>query len=574
MWGGLECSHVRIGEAYRDQIVDTGHARRDDDLERIAALGIRTLRYPVLWETIAREGPDDPDWRWCDRRLAELCKLGIRPIAGLVHHGSGPRWASMLDPHFVAAFATYAGQVARRYPWLELFTPVNEPLATARFSGLYGHWHPHGRDETICFRFLVAECRAVAAAMKAIRAVTPGAKLVQTEDLGKVFATPELQYQADYENERRWLSLDLLTGRVTRDHRFWRVLLDHGIGEHDLSELADEPCIPDIVGIDHYLTSDRFLDHRLDRHPHEKPGGNGRDTYVDTAAPWADVPVCETGWLPRLIETWQRYRLPIAMTEVHNGCTREEQLRWLHEAWHAALEARRHGADIRAMTAWAMFGAVDWNSLLTKPRGHCEPSLFDCRFSPPRATALATAVASLAGTGRFEGPSLDRPGWWRRRRGEQGATPVRRLLLLGKGRFADILAERCVMRGLDFLRDGSSPSRKARRAGFWAVIEAEGGENRTADGVRLRCWQGQGAIISAPPRLTVESEPDLDPVFFADVCLDLVIDCAEGRVRIADSETADRPQMEFLPDMQAPPELPFLRAGAGETRMVAARSVT
>src|SRR3712207_7094329 len=47
-----------------------------------------------------------------------------------------------------------------------------------------------------------------------------------TEDLGRTFATPKLQYQADYENLRRWLSLDLLTGRVDWSHPWYGKLLD------------------------------------------------------------------------------------------------------------------------------------------------------------------------------------------------------------------------------------------------------------------------------------------------------------------------------------------------------------
>ena len=36
-----------------------------------------------------------------------------------------------------------AARVAARYPWVLDWTPVNEPVTTARFSGLYGHWYPH-----------------------------------------------------------------------------------------------------------------------------------------------------------------------------------------------------------------------------------------------------------------------------------------------------------------------------------------------------------------------------------------------------------------------------------------------
>ena len=35
-------------------------------------------------------------------------------------------------------------------------------------------------------------------------------------------------------------------------------------------------------------------------------------------------------------EASERYQLPVAITEVHMGCTRDEQLRWLYDAWRSA----------------------------------------------------------------------------------------------------------------------------------------------------------------------------------------------------------------------------------------------
>ena len=58
-------------------------------------------------------------------------------------------------------------------------------------------------------------------AMEAIRTVNPQAKLVQTEDYGRVFSTPELRYQADFENARRLLGLDLLCGSFDPDAFAW-----------------------------------------------------------------------------------------------------------------------------------------------------------------------------------------------------------------------------------------------------------------------------------------------------------------------------------------------------------------
>src|SRR5947209_17075154 len=138
--------------------------------------------------------------------------LGIEPIVGLVHHGSGPFGTSLLDDGFANGLATFAREVAERYPWVTRYTPVNEPLTTARFSALYGHWYPHARDDRLFARAAVNQLRATQLAMRAIREINSDAILVQTEDLGKTYSTPALRYQAKFENERRWLTFDALSG--------------------------------------------------------------------------------------------------------------------------------------------------------------------------------------------------------------------------------------------------------------------------------------------------------------------------------------------------------------------------
>jgi dTDP-4-dehydrorhamnose reductase len=44
--------------------------------------------------------------------LARLRELSIRPIVGLVHHGSGPAYTNLLDPGFAAGLAAHAEAVA------------------------------------------------------------------------------------------------------------------------------------------------------------------------------------------------------------------------------------------------------------------------------------------------------------------------------------------------------------------------------------------------------------------------------------------------------------------------------
>ncbi|HEV7904717.1 MAG TPA: family 1 glycosylhydrolase [Pyrinomonadaceae bacterium] len=416
LWAGVECTVNRVGEEFYDQLERNGHAARIADLNLFAALGVRSLRYPVLWERTAPEGLEHADWSWPDARLTRLRELNIRPIVGLLHHGSGPRHTSLVASDFPVQLAEYARAVAERYPWVDAYTPVNEPLTTARFSGLYGHWYPHGRDAATFARALVNQCRATALAMRAIREINPHAQLIQTEDLGKTFSTRALRYQADFENVRRWMSLDLLCGRITREHPMWSYLTRvASVGELELEWFNAHPCLPDVIGINHYLTSERFLDERVERYPDRAVGGNGRHRYVDMEA----VRVCAEGTAGARVllrEAWERYGIPLAVTEAHLGCTREEQMRWFKEVWDAAQSVRADGVDLRAVTAWSLLGSFDWCSLLTRRNGKYEPGVFDVRCSGgvPRPTALARMLRDLAAEGEHSHPALDSPGWWRR----------------------------------------------------------------------------------------------------------------------------------------------------------------
>jgi dTDP-4-dehydrorhamnose reductase len=512
LWGGPECTVARLRDTYRDQVRETGHHDRDGDIDAIASLGIKTLRYPVVWERTAPSAPGEYDWLWTDRRLQRIAEAGMTPIAGLVHHGSGPRYTSLVDPAFPSLLAEYAEAVARRYPWMESYTPVNEPLTTARFSGLYGHWFPHGRDFSTFLRCLVTQCLGVVAAMRAIRKVNRHAKLVQTEDLGKVWSTPRLTYQADFENERRWLSLDLLCGRVDESHPWYAILVSHGIPARDLDTFRDGDGAPDIIGINYYATSERFLDERRGQYSprfysgnHIAPSGAERfDSYADVEALRVDPNGLDLGLAARLEEAWTRYGRPLAVTEAHHGSTRDEQVRWLCETWDDALALRERGVDVRAVTVWALFGVTDWNSLLTRKRKFYEPGAFDMRSGKPRMTAIGKAAQALAEQGDHHHPVLDEPGWWKRdirfyRKLNIARGPVpaagRRLLIAGaNGTLGHAFARICQFRGLNHIAlsradmditNQASVERALIRHQPWAIINTAGFV-RVADAARER----------------------------------------------------------------------------------------
>jgi dTDP-4-dehydrorhamnose reductase len=491
LWAGPECTVNRVGDVYQDQLACSGFDERLDDLDRLAGIGAKRLRFPLLWERTAPD-PGAYDWRWSDERVERMRELGLGVIAGLLHHGSGPRHTSLLDPQFPEKLAAYARAVAERYPHIDAYTPVNEPLTTARFSALYGLWYPHHRDDKSFVRALLNQIRAIALAMRAVRAINPQAQLVQTDDLGHVESSPRLRYQAEFENLRRWLSFDLLTGRVDAQHPLRHYLRNHGASEQELQDLVDHPCAPDIVGINCYVTSERFLDERFWLYPPEMHGGNGRDKYVDVELARVHGRTIG-GFAARLREAGDRYGLPVAITEAHLGCTRDEQLRWLHQAWTAAQDVRSEGHDVRAVTAWAAFGTYDWDSLLTRSIGNYEPGLWDVSCGEPRPTALAALARQLAQGKTPHSPVLAAPGWWQRElrlaypsHGEVETLPVigRPLLITGAtGTLGQAFARFCELRGLPYrllsradmdIADPASVATALERWQPWAVINTAG----------------------------------------------------------------------------------------------------
>ena len=492
LWAGPECTVNRVGQQFNDQMQSSGFAHRLGDLDRLASLGITRLRFPMLWERTAPAEPGVYNWHWSDERIKHLRALQVEPIAGLLHHGSGPAYTHLLDPAFAQQLADYAQAVAERYPEISAYTPVNEPVTTARFSGLYGLWYPHHCDDSSFVRALLNQMRGTVLAMRAIRVVNPLAKLVQTDDLGFTSSVPCLQYQAKFENQRRWLSFDLLCGRVGRSHPLWSYLRHHGATEVELFEFVDRPCSPDIVGLNCYLTSERFLDNRIAGYPAHLHGGNGRDAYADVEAVRVQGPTIG-GFEARLREACARYNLPVVLSEVHLGCTREEQLRWLHQAWHTASTLREEGLDIRAITAWAAFGTYDWNSLVTRADRHYESGLWDVSSGKPRPTALATLAGELANGKTPTHPVLAGSGWWMRDTRleyppfEQSKSQLisgQPLIIAGaSGTLGRACARLCELRGLPHrllgrhemdIADPVSVETVLKRIKPWAVINSAG----------------------------------------------------------------------------------------------------
>ena len=372
-------------DRYRDQRAETGHLEREDDIERLAELGIAATRYPVLWESVAPLHPARRDYTWEARRLELLAKRGVEPIVTLLHHGSGPRYTSLIDERFPELFAEYAEATARRFPWIERWTPINEPLTTARFSTLYGAWYPNLHDDRAFGRALVNEMLGSALAAARIARIVPGASFMLTEDLQSFTAADHgVRAYAEHKRERAYLAIDLLCGNVVPGHALWAYLVERcEVPIERLETMRRLARPPDLLGWNYYRNSERYLA--------TNAGGTAHNIAL------FDVDPSRLGPRSLLRGVSRRFGLPLALSEVHLYGTEVERADWLLDRHADAMALVAEGIDIRAVGAWAAFGMVDWTSLLRERRGHVEDGLYTCvpANRTPERTLAADVLYSL-----------------------------------------------------------------------------------------------------------------------------------------------------------------------------------
>ncbi len=403
LWASPEPTFARIdANTVRDQSAETGLDVRAGDAERIAALGVTASRVPVLWERVSPIDPHERDFTEPARRLDALRAAGIEPIVTLLHHGSGPQYTDLLDPAFPLWFAEYAEATAREFPWVRRWTPINEPLTTARFATLYGVWYPNMRDDRGFGRAMVNQTLAQQAAMRRIRRVIPDAEFVMTEDLQR-YAAGDAGV-ADYVaflRERVYLSVELVAGRVGVDHPLEAFLTERcGVNALELTMMQRDAAVPDLVAFNHYPHSERYLFTRDD--------GAGDVPAVYVAGESAPSVA------PLLRAAAERLRLPLAIGEVHVHAPAAERVRWLAQHVNDVQTLRADGIDVRALGAWAAFGMIDWHSLLRDRARVAEDGIYSFAGpnGTPQPTLVAAALRELTATGSINDAGVR--GWWER----------------------------------------------------------------------------------------------------------------------------------------------------------------
>ncbi|MEO6454929.1 MAG: family 1 glycosylhydrolase, partial [Ginsengibacter sp.] len=215
---GIENSYPTItlpnGKSKRvDEMEKTGHYKNwKEDFRLVREMGIDHLRYGTPYYSV-HLGPGKYDWSFSDEVFNEMKELEIIPLVDLCHFGV-PDWiGNFQNSDWPQYFAEYAGAFAKRYPYLQFYTPINEIFIAAMFSGQYGWWNECKTDEQSFITALKNLCKANVLASQEILKVQPEAFFIQSESSEYFHAeNPSCQPQCNFLNQKRFLSLDLTYG--------------------------------------------------------------------------------------------------------------------------------------------------------------------------------------------------------------------------------------------------------------------------------------------------------------------------------------------------------------------------
>jgi beta-glucosidase/6-phospho-beta-glucosidase/beta-galactosidase len=324
------------------------------DFQLTKDLGIDFLRYgPPYYKT--HLGPDKYDWEFTDMTFRKLKELDINPIVDLLHFGL-PDWlGNFQNPEFPAFFAEYALEFAKRYPYLQLYTPINEIFITAMFSAQYGWWNERLTSDRAFVTALKHLCKANVLAMHAILKVKPDAIFIQSES-SEYFhpIRPEVQKHANFLNRKRFIALDLTYGYPI-SVQVYEYLLQNGMtaGEYYWFE-QNQVKARCIMGNDYYATNEHLV----------LPNG------VTQAS--GEV----FGYHVITHQYYNRYHLPSMHTETNMKMP--DSVNWLYRQWANLHRLKQDGVPIIGFTWYSLTHQVDWDTALREDNGHIhEVGLYD-----------------------------------------------------------------------------------------------------------------------------------------------------------------------------------------------------
>lgn len=378
---GIECSYPTVqGGQRRDQLAEAGHYQHwRQDLQLCLEVGAKVVRYGPPYYRI-HTGPHRYDWSFTDEVLPVMRDMGLTPILDLCHFGV-PDWVGGFgNSDWPELFADFAEAFCQRYPWISYYTPVNEILVCARFSGKEGIWNEQQKSDRAMVAAHKNMCKATLLSIERILRHRPDAVFFQSETTESFFAQcPTVQPQADLHNQLRFLTFDFLYGHPPNGDVLM-FLLQNGATPQDYQwfmEHGRRAAPHCVMGMDYYGANESLL------HP---------DGSKESVGPIL-------GWSNLARKYYERYRKPMMLTET-NTVPPEEGPGWLWKTWHNVQSLRAEGVPVVGFTWFSLTDQVDWDIQLREIKGKVTPNgLFTLDRQPrPVAAAfreLATRYANL-----------------------------------------------------------------------------------------------------------------------------------------------------------------------------------
>lgn len=362
-----------------DQFAASGHYERlEKDLEDVAGLGIRIVRYGMPWR-LTEVAPGRYDWGLWDRALAACRRAGLEPVVDLCHFGLPDHRSGFLDAGWVEDFGRYVDAFLARYRDVRWFTPVNEPGITALLSGLLGWWNDRRASPADWARVLANVTLANLEAMARVRA-DRGGWWIGAEGFGiPVAVAPGQEAEVARRRALGWLVWDLHLGLEPLPEAAAALdAVERAVRER-IARLATRERV--IAGHDVYPTAPMAV------------GGPAPPWSVDERL---DLYEAEA-------RRWHaRYGLPFWVSETSNlSLPLDDQVPWLRGMVARLDRLRADGLPVRGLCWYSRGDQVDWQTALVNPVGAVtEVGLFDAERRPRQvAGELAATVRARTASG-------------------------------------------------------------------------------------------------------------------------------------------------------------------------------
>ncbi|MFB2554982.1 family 1 glycosylhydrolase [Herbiconiux liangxiaofengii] len=354
---GIEDTFVpqeRPGERAVDEYELTEHYEQfDTDFALATGVGASFLRWGIPWHRV-NPAPGEWDWSWLDRAMASFGEHGLRPIVDLLHYGT-PLWleGEFAHPDYPQRVAEYAVAVAERYRDVATdYTPVNEPMIHALFSGEYAYWPPYLSGPHGLVSISAALARGFVLTQRGIAEVLGDAASFVHVDATLRYAgdtdAPEHRETAERLRHQAFLVEDLVTGSVVEEHPLRPLLSSNGLSDDALAWFAEHAVRPDVMGVNYYPRHSTELFEAGVTH-----GGGFAD-------PRPTLDDGTDGMLASLRDYASRYGAPVMLSETCVTDSPEARIRWLDASVGALQAARAEGLPVVGYTWWPLFDMYEW----------------------------------------------------------------------------------------------------------------------------------------------------------------------------------------------------------------------